>query len=85
MKVQQLYKGSIGRVREQKKRQDKERIDQLRHQIREEQRAIYEKKLEEQRVARLAGNQELRLIQEELERTLEQALSLQKRLEELID
>lgn len=85
MNVQQLYKESIGRVREQKKRQERERMEQLRCQIREEQRGIYEKKLSEQRVAQEAGNRELRLIQEELGRTLDQALLLQKRLEELID
>lgn len=85
MRVQQLeqfYKDGLYRLKEQMKKQEKERLDQTRRQTREEQRALYEKKLQDAKEAR---NRELRLVQEELDRITEQAVSLKKQIEGMLD
>ncbi len=95
MKVSQLerlYRDSKERLREQIKKQEKERLDQTRKRIQEEQKALYEKKLQdvEERWkkevgdAKRARQRELRLIQEEIERISEQAVSLKEQIDEML-
>lgn len=81
MRVQQLeqmYKEGVYRLKEQMKRQEKERLEIVRKQVREEQKALYEKKLQDAKEAR---NRELRLVQEELDRITEQAVSLKEQID----
>lgn len=85
MRVQQLeemYKEGVSRLREQKKKQEKERLDAVKMQAVREQRLIYEQKLLEERKAR---ERELRLVQEELSRISDQAVSLKERIEGLLN
>ena len=56
----------------------KERSEQLKKQVREEQKALYEKKLQESKEAR---RRELHLIQDELTRITEQAESLKAQID----
>lgn len=76
--LEQLYKDNVNRVKGQMRRQEKERLDYAKQQIREEQRALYEKKLQEAKEAR---ERELRLIQDELSRITEQAVSLKAQID----
>ena len=78
--LEQLYKGNVSRLKEQMKK--KERREQTKQQIREEQRVLYEKKLRE---AKKAREQELRLIQEELTRITEQAVSLKEEIDRVLE
>lgn len=95
MKVSQLerlYRDSKERLREQIKKQEKERLDQTRKRIQEEQKALYEKKLQdvEERWkkevgdAKRARQRELRLIQEEIDRITEQAVSLKEQIDGML-
>lgn len=81
MKVHQLeqfYKENVNRLKEQMKKQEKERIEGIKHQIREEQKAFYGKKLQEVKTAR---ERELRLVQDELTRITEQAVNLKAQID----
>lgn len=81
MRVQQLeqmYKEAIYRLKEQMKKQEKERLEAVKLQAAREQKAVYEKKLQDEKSAR---GRELRLIQEELERLLEQAAALKTQMD----
>lgn len=80
--LEQLYKGNVSRLKEQMKRQEKERLEQAKQQVREEQKALYEKKLQESKHAR---EQELRLIQDELTRITEQAVSLKAQVDRALE
>lgn len=85
MKVHQLeqfYKENVGRFKEQMKKQEHERLEQVRRQVREEQKALYEKKLQESREAR---RRELRLIQDELTRIAEQAAGLKAQIDRVLE
>ena len=64
-------------MKELKEKQEKERLDRLRQQIREEQKAYYEQKLREEKAAR---ERELRLVQDELTRITEQAVRLREQI-----
>ena len=75
--LEQFYKENVNRLKEQMKRQEKERLDRLRQQIREEQKAYYEQKLREEKAAR---ERELRLVQDELTRITEQAVRLREQI-----
>lgn len=76
--LEQFYKENVNRLKEQMRKQEKERSEQIRKQVREEQKALYEKKLQESREAR---RRELRLIQDELTRITEQAESLKAQID----
>lgn len=85
MRVQQLeqkYKEGVYRLKEQMKKQEKERLELVRRQAREEQQALYEKKLQDVKEAR---NREMRLVQEELERITEQAVSLKEQIDGMLE
>lgn len=85
MRVQQLeqmYKEGVWRLKEQMKRQEKVRLEMVKTQVREEQKALYERKLQEASDAR---SREMRLIQEELERICEQAGSLMTRIDGMLN
>lgn len=85
MKVQQLeqmYKEGVHRLKEQMRKQEKERLENAKLQIRQEQRLIYEKKLQDAKEAR---NRELRLVQEELDRITEQAVSLRNQIDGMLN
>ena len=79
--LEQFYKENVNRLKEQMKKQEKERLDRLRQQIRrcirEEQKAYYEQKLREEKAAR---ERELRLVQDELTRITEQAVRLREQI-----
>ena len=84
MRVQQLeqmYKEGVYRLKEQMKRQEKERLELVRKQIRDEQKALYEKKLQDAKEVR---NRELRLVLEELDRITEQAVSLKEQIDGML-
>ena len=85
MRVQQLeqkYKEVVYRLKEQMKKQEKERLELVRKQARDEQQALYEKKLQDVKEAR---NREMRLVQEELERITEQAVSLKEQIDGMLE
>ena len=85
MRVQQLeqmYKEGVYRLKEQMRKQEKERLEAAKAQVRQEQRLIYEQKLASEKESR---NRELRLVQEELNRITEQAVSLKTRMDELLN
>lgn len=75
--LEQLYKDNVSRLKEQMKKQEKERTERIKLQIREEQKAFYEKKLQEEKVSR---ERELRLVQDELTRITEQAVRLKEQV-----
>ena len=75
--LEHFYKENVNRLKEQMKKQEKERLDRLRQQIREEQKAYYEQKLREEKAAR---ERELRLVQDELTRITEQAVRLREQI-----
>ncbi len=89
--LEQLYRDSVGRLKEQKKRQERERLERERRRVREEQRVLYEKKLQdmqeqwkkESRNEAQARRRELWLIQKEIERITEQAVFLKKQLDRM--
>ena len=84
MRVQQLeqmYKEGVYRLKEQMKKQEKERLELVRKQTRDEQKALYEKKLQDAKEVR---NRELRLVQEELDRITEQAVSLKEQIDGML-
>lgn len=80
--LEQLYKDGKSRLREQMKRQEKERLEYARRQVREEQKILYERKLQDAKEAR---RRELRLIQEELNRITAQTFSLKEQIDKMID
>lgn len=80
--LEQLYRDGMSRVREQRKKQEREQLHQAGRRIREEQKAVYEQKLESARAARA---QEMRLLQEELARVCDQAVSLRKRIDGMME
>ena len=85
MRVQQLeqmYKEGVYRLKEQMKRQEKERLELVRKQIRDEQKALYEKKLQDAKEVR---NRELRLVLQELDRITEQAVSLKEQIDGMLN
>ena len=80
--LEQFYKENVNRLKEQMKKQERERFEQVRKQVREEQKAFYEKKLQESKEAR---NRELRLIEDELARIAEQATDLKLQIAQFIE
>ena len=85
MRVQQLeqmYREGVYRLKEQMKKQEKERLEAVKMQARQEQRLIYEQKLANEKETH---DREMRLVQEELNRIAEQAVSLKTRIDELLD
>lgn len=76
--LEQLYKDNRNRLKEQMRKQEKERLERIRQQILEEQQALYEKKLQEEKKAR---ERELRLIQDELSRIVDQAAGLRAQID----
>ncbi len=84
MRVQQLeqmYREGVYRLKEQMRKQEKERTEAAKDQVRQEQRLIYEKKLQEAKESR---DREMRLVEEELTRITEQAVSLKKRMDDML-
>ena len=79
--LEQLYRDGMSRWKDQTRKQEKERLDRERRHIALEQKALYEKKLQDEKEAR---TRELRLVQEELERIADQAVSLRARLDEML-
>ena len=57
-------------------------MDRVKQQIREEQKACYEQKLQEEKAAR---ERELRLVQDELTRITEQAVRLKEQIEQALE
>lgn len=85
MRVQQLeqmYKDGIYRLKEQMRKQEKERLEAVKMQVLKEQKQIYEQKLQDAKMARM---REMRLVQEELNRITEQAVSLKERIDGVLD
>lgn len=85
MRVQQLeqmYREGVHRLKEQMRKQEKERLEVAKAQILKEQRLIYEQKLASAKDFR---NRELRLVQEELNRITEQAVSLKTQIDGLLN
>ena len=90
--LEQLYRDGMSRLKEQKKRQEQGRLEQTVKRLSQEQKALYEKKLQdvEERWkkevgdAKRARQRELRLIQEEIERISEQAVSLKEQIDEML-
>ncbi len=80
--LEQLYKDNRNRLKEQMRKQEKERLERVRQQILEEQQALYEKKLQEEKKAR---ERELRLIQDELSRIVEQAAGLRAQIDSVLE
>ena len=80
--LEQLYKDNRNRLKEQMRKQEKERLERVRQQILEEQQALYEKKLQEEKKAR---ERELRLIQDELSRIAEQAAGLRAQIDLVLE
>ncbi|MCI8599613.1 MAG: hypothetical protein HFJ10_14425 [Lachnospiraceae bacterium] len=80
--LEQFYKDGMNRLKEQMKKQERERLENVKRQIREDQKMHYEKKLQDAKEAR---RRELRLIQEELERITGQMSTLKERVDKMID
>lgn len=80
--LEQFYRENVIRLKEQMRKQEKERSEQIRRQVREEQKAFYEKKLQESKEAR---RRELRLIQDELTRITEQAAGLKEQIDRALN
>ena len=64
------------------KKQEKDRMDRVKQQIREEQKACSAQKLQEEKAAR---ERELRLVQDELTRITEQAVRLKEQIEQALE
>lgn len=83
MKVSQLerfYRDGIVHLKEQKKRQEQERLEQSVKRAMQEQKMLCYKSFQEERES---WKRELRLVEEELERITDQAVSLRKHVMEL--
>lgn len=78
--LEQFCRDGMGRLKEQKKGQAQERLEQVMKRAVQEQKALGEKRLREEREFR---KRELRLVEEELERITDQADSLRRHITEL--
>ncbi len=83
MKVSQLerfYRDGMEHLKEQKKRQEQERLERSVKRAMQEQKMLCYKSFQEERES---WKRELRLVEEELERITDQAVSLRKHVMEL--
>lgn len=78
--LEQFYRDGMGRLREQRKKQEQERLEKSVKRAMQEQKLLCEKGFQEERESR---KREFRLVEEELERITDQADSLRRHIAEL--
>ena len=78
--MERVYRDGMEHLKEQKKRQEQERLERSVKRAMQEQKMLCYKSFQEERES---WKRELRLVEEELERITDQAVSLRKHVMEL--